>query len=89
MNELLLAAANAISSWLELKLPQLDGNWWGNNVLSRLTFQQQRIVEEKRITALSQLDIAAILRILDCPRALNFDHPCALNFDQGRIAAGH
>jgi hypothetical protein len=25
----------------------------------------------------------------NCRRALNFDHPCALNFDQGWIAACH
>lgn len=33
--------------------------------MSRLSFQQQRLVREKRISALEQLDLAALLRVLD------------------------
>jgi ATP-dependent helicase HepA len=65
MNELLLASAKAISAWLENKLPALGSTWWVDNVIQRLTFQQQRSAQERRIVSLSQLDLAALLRILD------------------------
>ncbi|WP_404485252.1 DEAD/DEAH box helicase [Pseudomonas sp. HT11] len=65
MNELLHASGAVIALWLETKLPSLSPRWWVDNVFNRLTFQQQRIVEEKRIQSLSGLDLAAILRVLD------------------------
>jgi ATP-dependent helicase HepA len=49
MNELLHVSTNAISRWLEEKLPNLGLNWWADNVVNRLTFQQQRLLEEKRV----------------------------------------
>ncbi|NMF98956.1 SNF2-related protein [Aromatoleum toluolicum] len=65
MNELLHASGGEISRWLEGKLPALGRNWWAENVVNRLTFQQQRLVEEKRIQTLSGFDLAAVLRVLD------------------------
>jgi len=65
MNELLQASAGAISQWLDAKLPSLSANWWIEHVFNRLTFQQQRLVEDRRIKSLSGLDLAAVLRVLD------------------------
>ncbi|MDI3294395.1 DEAD/DEAH box helicase [Janthinobacterium tructae] len=65
MDELLRASAGLISNWLQAKLPSLGPEWWDKNVVSRLTFQQQRLVEANRIVALSGLDLAAITRVLD------------------------
>lgn len=65
MNELLRGSAKAISEWLEGSLPKLCPNWWSEHVVNRLTFQQQRLVEEKRVCTLLELDFAAILRVLD------------------------
>ncbi|MCP3024308.1 DEAD/DEAH box helicase [Cupriavidus basilensis] len=65
MNELLHTSGGVISRWLEAKLPALGPTWWVNNVVNRLTFQQQRLVEEKRIQSLGGLDFAAVLRVLD------------------------
>ena len=65
MNELLYISAGAISEWLGVKLPLLGASWWIDNVVNRLTFQQQRLVEEKRIQSLAGLDLAAVLRVLD------------------------
>ena len=65
MNELLNESAAAISRWLEIKLPALSANWWAEHVVNRLTFQEERLVAEKRIQTLSGLDLAAILRVLD------------------------
>ncbi len=65
MNELLQASGGEIARWLEARLPALSSKWWIDNVVNRLTFQQQRLVEEKRIQSLSGLDLAAVLRVLD------------------------
>jgi ATP-dependent helicase HepA len=65
MDDLLQASARAISEWLETRLPSLSENWWAEHVLGRLTFQQQRFAEQRRIQSLSSLDLAAVLRVLD------------------------
>jgi ATP-dependent helicase HepA len=65
MIELLNSASGEIAIWLESRLPSLGEKWWAENVLGRLTFQQQRLVEEKRISKLERLDLAALLRVLD------------------------
>ena len=65
MIELLSKSAEVIARWLEIKLPALGSNWWEVQVVNRLTFQQQRLIEEKHINRLSDLDLAAVLRVLD------------------------
>lgn len=65
MNELLNLCTVSISHWLEEKLPLLGSSWWLDNVVNRLTFQQQRILEGKRVESLYGLDLAATLRVLD------------------------
>lgn len=65
MNELLQASGSEIAHWLEVKLPALGAKWWIDNVVNRLTFQQQRLVDEKQIKSLYGLDLAAVLRVLD------------------------
>lgn len=65
MNELLHESAGVIARWLEARLPSLTANWWVECVVNRLTFQQQRLVEDRRIQSLSGLDLAAVLRVLD------------------------
>lgn len=65
MNELLHKSGGVIARWLESKLPALSTNWWKEQVVNRLTFQQQRLVDEKRIQSLAGLDLAAVLRLLD------------------------
>lgn len=65
LNELLQACAVVICSWLQERLPKLGAGWWNEAVIQRLTFQQQRSVEERRITDLQSLDLAALVRVLD------------------------
>ena len=65
MNELLHASGAVIALWLETKLPSLSPKWWVDNVFNRLTFQQQRLVEERCIKSLAGLDLAAVVRVLD------------------------
>ncbi|EIN00413.1 helicase [Paraburkholderia hospita] len=65
MNELLKAFAATLCQWLETKLPSLGANWWNDHVVDRLTFQQQRMVQERPVESLGELDLAALLRIFD------------------------
>lgn len=65
LNELLQSSGKAICSLLETWLPRLGGDWWKDCVIQRLTFQQQRSVEDRRIATLTALDFAALLRVLD------------------------
>jgi ATP-dependent helicase HepA len=46
-------------------MPQLSPDWWQKNVVERLSFSQQRTVQERRIHTLQQLDFAALLRVVD------------------------
>ena len=65
MNELLRTATRELSRFLNAHLPEMASDWWQNHVVSRLSFQQQRIVQEQGRTNLNQLDFAALLRVLD------------------------
>lgn len=65
MNELLQASAGVLAKWLDARLPSLGANWWVDHVVNRLTFQQQRLIEDRRILSLSGMDLAAVLRVLD------------------------
>lgn len=65
MNTLLNLASNSIRIFLQEKLPLLTPHWWQESVLNRLTFQQQRLAVNSRIGSLGELDLAALLRVLD------------------------
>lgn len=63
-NEMRLATSE-LAGFLQEKLPDLSDLWWEKHVIGRLSFQQQRIVGEKKIANLRELDFAALLRVLD------------------------
>jgi ATP-dependent helicase HepA len=63
-NELRLATSD-LARFLQETLPELSEDWWTKHVVNRLSFQQQRVIGEKNISALRELDFAALLRILD------------------------
>jgi ERCC4-related helicase len=65
MHDLLVNSTPELAHFLESKLPALSNDWWNKHVLQRLSFQQQRMVSERRINGLEQLDFAALLRVLD------------------------
>ena len=46
-------------------LPRLSTDWWREQVIEKLTFQQQGVIQAAGITDLVQLDLAALLRVLD------------------------
>ena len=65
MNTLIQLATAEIARFLASKLPELTPDWWQKHVLDRLSFQQQRTAQDRRITTLQQFDLAALLRVLD------------------------
>lgn len=65
MNNLISVATIELVNFLQKELPLLSDQWWDENVMARLSFQQQRVAMERRYTNLSQLDFAALLRVLD------------------------
>lgn len=65
MDETLNVARAAIEHFLAERLPALGKDWWKTHAVDRLSFSQQRLVEEKHLNNLADLDLAALLRILD------------------------
>ena len=55
----------ALCNYLEITIPNISVNWWQDSILSVLTFRQKQLVEQKKISKLSDLDLAALLRVLD------------------------
>ena len=65
MNNLLEQAASALCGALEEVLPPLSETWWETCVTSKLSFQQCQRVKQRGIFRLDQLDLAALLRLVD------------------------
>ncbi|MGE3538652.1 MAG: DEAD/DEAH box helicase [Candidatus Tectimicrobiota bacterium] len=65
MHALLQLATSDLAGFLSAHLPQLADDWWQKHVIDRLSFPQQRAAQERRWTALRDLDFAALLRVLD------------------------
>lgn len=79
MNELLRLSTRAFAGFLSVQLPTLCEDWWDKRVVQSLSFQQQRLVREKGVCDLKQLDLAALVRIVDqnwyqLSRALQLPH---------------
>ncbi len=62
---LLLELGRELRKYLQDRLPRFSKNWWSELVVNCLSFQQRRAVEQNAITNLSELDAAALFRILD------------------------
>lgn len=65
MHENLHFAATEVRRFLAMSLPPLAPDWWKRHVADRLTFPQQRMVEERGFSSLDDLDLAALLRVMD------------------------
>jgi len=63
MHQILGDVATAIAAVLQRELPPLGPDWWQSNVVDRLSIQQQRLVNERRVDSLSGLDLAGLLRV--------------------------
>lgn len=62
---LLLQAARSVCRFLEGILPTISASWWSELVVPNLSFQHRRSLESRRVSELSGLDLAALLRVLD------------------------
>jgi hypothetical protein len=65
IESLLRDAGHQLCSFLEKILPQISSTWWSDCVLNILSISQQRAVAQKKISTLTGLDLAALLRVLD------------------------
>ena len=65
MNDLIRIGTTELARFLAAQLPKLSQDWWKKHVEDRLSFQQQRMVRERGLSTLDQLDFAALLRVLD------------------------
>jgi len=65
MHDALNDLAETLQRFLGDALPTCDPKWWDICVLARLTFQQKRVIEQRDISSLMQLDLAALLRVFD------------------------
>lgn len=62
---LVRTTAAATAACLRDTLPALSRDWWAARVVNVLSEHQQRTIRERRVQTLDQLDLAALLRILD------------------------
>lgn len=65
MFELIQIATREVQAFLAKELPALSEDWWQRLVVEELSFQQQRMVQERGLDELVKLDLAALLRVLD------------------------
>ena len=65
MHELIRVGTIDLARFLGVELPKLSAEWWQRLVVDRLSFQQQRTVQERKYNTLQHLDFAALLRVLD------------------------
>lgn len=63
INTFLHLSATKVSSWLQGILPNIGDDWWQNCVLDQLTDAQYEMANRKGFNALSDFDLAALLRI--------------------------
>ena len=57
--------ATLLRRFLNRELPALGPDWWGQGVLGKLTYQQRTQADEQEWSVLEDLDLAALLRIVD------------------------
>jgi ATP-dependent helicase HepA len=65
MYELIKLGTKELQQFLSMELPKLSDNWWGDNVINRLSFQQQMLATERNVDSLDKLDFAALIRLFD------------------------
>ena len=65
MDKLLRSLTEELQRLLSGWLPALADDWWNRYVLNALSHMQRQQAEQRGITQLSSLDLAALLRVLD------------------------
>ena len=65
MNAFMHSLAEQMSSWMNQRLPRITDNWWNELVYNNLSPLQRDLVDNRKITELSGLDLASLLRVFD------------------------
>lgn len=65
MREQLDQLGSVAQRFLSVHLPQLGSDWWEKGVLTALSYQQRNIAQERRWSGLGDLDVSALLRLVD------------------------
>lgn len=65
MHDAFRIASTEIVTFLSAHLPKVSEDWWEKLVVARLSFHQQKAVLEYKLVSLEQMDLAALLRIVD------------------------
>ena len=65
MSKFLDQTSSCLCNELESLLPAVSDSWWNECVKGKLSFQQRQHVDRRNVTRLDQLDLAALLRIVD------------------------
>lgn len=65
MHEILSDLSATVLNLLRKNLPEVSQDWWQTCVIDRLTFQQQRLVSDRKVDSLEGLDLAGLLRVFD------------------------
>ncbi|MEN8719226.1 MAG: Swt1 family HEPN domain-containing protein [Oceanococcaceae bacterium] len=65
MHQELNTLGRELNRFLTAKLPSIQDDWWNVLVVNEFTFQQQRLVAQRGMTSLNELDLAGLLRIVD------------------------
>lgn len=65
MNAYMHQLGEKMSDWLGSRLPKLTDDWWTDLVYNNLSQLQRDQVDQKNITELKGLDLAALLRVFD------------------------
>ncbi|MFQ6614341.1 MAG: Swt1 family HEPN domain-containing protein, partial [Fidelibacterota bacterium] len=65
MIDLLQKVILPLSNYLGMILPVLFENWWTEAVIEKLSYFQQARIKQRQIQSLEELDLAALLRVLD------------------------
>lgn len=63
--EILNILTNQLIDTLKYKLPEISSSWWQTLVIDKLSFQQQAFARRDNTTSIEQLDLAALLRVVD------------------------
>lgn len=65
MQEHLSTLGVAAKRFLAMHLPKLGDGWWERGVVSALSYQQRQLAAERGWSSLEELDLAALLRVID------------------------
>ena len=66
MDKLLQTTTVELTQFLNATLPRLSPNWCQDQVVDRLSFQQQLKFQERGLDSIEQLELASLPRVMDC-----------------------